>query len=724
MRWGGGVVLNSASWAKSAVAALALSIVGAVSAVDDVTVEIERVEGAGWSAEGISLRLDLPEGATQARATVGRLKLATLAQELRNLTIACRTTQVSNETIACQDARIAGVLPSIGAQTLSGRIVYGRRTGALEVELAGLRLGKGNARIKGAMLASGWNAQLQLDRADVERIAALARDWKLPVPEFSATGTATVAVSASGSKAALRQARIEAKFSDLTANNESGSLAAEKFSFDLRARVERVARGWRFDADVKSNRGQAYAQPIFLDLGAHALAVNAKGRWLEDGALQIDAFEVDHRDVAQGQGSATLDFDREQPLRALALDLRRLQFPGAYESYFQPLLLNTSFKSIESAGSISGRIVVTAGRPQRLDFSFDSVTVDDGAGALKLNDLRGDWHWRDDGKAVAADSEVEAGVLPVGGVDGFRVGDTAPSSTLSWSGGSLLNLKLGAASLQFNTQGRQFRLLHAARIPIFDGAIGLESFRVRNAGDPKVAFMVDATIEPISVQELCKAFGWPEFGGSISGAVSKLRMREGVITLGTTLQARVFDGGVTLHDLRLEQPFSQWPRFHASIALQNLDLELVTRAFSFGRITGRLSGEIAALELFNWTPVAFDARLYTPAGDRSPHRISQRAVENIGSIGGGGAGVAGALSGGFLRFFDDFNYEKLGLSCRLEQDVCIMDGVAPAPNGGYYLVKGKGLPRIDVIGGARRVDWPRLVRQLIAVTQSEGPVVR
>jgi hypothetical protein len=141
-------------------------------------------------------------------------------------------------------------------------------------------------------------------------------------------------------------------------------------------------------------------------------------------------------------------------------------------------------------------------------------------------------------------------------------------------------------------------------------------------------------------------------------------------------------------------------------------------------ITGRLSGAITGLELFNWTPVAFDARLRTPPGDRSRHRISQRAVENIGSIGGGSAGVTAALSSGFLRFFESFNYDQLGLSCRLENDVCTMDGVAPAPNGGYYLVKGKGIPRIDVIGGAHRVDWPRLVQQLIAVTQSEGPVVK
>lgn len=692
---------------------MAIAATGVVSAVDDLTVEIERVEGAGWTAEGVSMHLELPQGTTQAHATVQRLKLATLAQELRNVRIDCPAAEISNDAIACRNARIAATLPSMGAQTLTGSVVYGRNTGALDVELAGLRIGKGSARIKGAMNAGGWSTQVQLDRADVERIAALAREWKLPMAELSASGTATVSLSARGSQRSVREARIDAKFTALTANNASGSLATEKFGLELRARIDRVAQGWRFDADVKSNQGQAYAQPIFLDLGAHALAVKAQGRWLDNGALQVETFQIDHRDVAQGQGSATLQFDHEQPLRALTLDLRRLRFPGAYASYFQPLLLDTGFKSLKSAGGVSGRIVVAAGVPEHIDLKFDSVTLDDGAGVLVLEDLRGDWHWRDQEKSAVIDNEAEAAAARV----------VTPDSSLSWRSGSVLNLKLGAASLNFNTQGRQFRLLQPARIPVFDGAIELESFRVRNAGDPKVAFMVDAAIQPISVRELCKAFGWPEFGGSISGAVSKLRMREGLVTLGTTLQAQVFDGGVTIKDLRLEQPFSQWPRFHASIALQNLDLELVTRAFSFGRITGRLSGEIDALELFNWTPVAFDARLYTPLDDRSPHRISQRAVENIGSIGGGGAGVAGALSGGFLRFFDDFNYERLGLSCRLERDVCAMDGVAPAPKGGYYLVKGKGVPRIDVIGGARRVDWPRLVQQLIAVTESEGPVV-
>jgi hypothetical protein len=53
-----------------------------------------------------------------------------------------------------------------------------------------------------------------------------------------------------------------------------------------------------------------------------------------------------------------------------------------------------------------------------------------------------------------------------------------------------------------------------------------------------------------------------------------------------------------------------------------------------------------------------------------------------------------------------------------------MDGVAPAANG-YYIVKSRLLPpRLDVIGYAERVDWDSLVSQLIAVTRSQGAVVK
>jgi len=630
-----------------AAAALALAAAGLVNAVDDASLKIERVAGDGWSAEQIAIDW---RSSDRASATIGRLKLNASAQELRNVRIDCPRLQLSARVIACEGARVAAIWPQIGAQTLTAKLVYGRSDGSLEAAVSGIKLGNGTAKLAASLRGGAWT--------------------------------------------------FDAALTGVTLNNESGSLATDKLSARVRGTARQVGADWQFAVDLSSSQGQAYAQPIFLDFGAHALRASAAGRLRGNRELTIERFTLDHAQVAQASGSAALDIINEQPLRSLRLIITALEFPGAYESYLQPLLLDTNFKAMQTAGKIAGQIEMAAGAPTRVDLALDGLTFDAGARTVALQSLGGAVHWRADPQQKSEDS------------------------VLRWSGGSLLGLALGASELQFNSSARQVRLLQPTRIPLLDGALALQSLRIRNAGLPSVAFMVDATLEPMDVKQLCRTFGWPEFGGRVGGTISKLRMREGVVTLGTTLSAQVFDGSVTFSDLLLQQPFGKWPRFSSNVAFENLDLELMTGAFSFGRITGRLSGRVAGLRLFNWAPVAFDARLYTPPGDRSKHRISQRAVENIGSIGGGGAGVTAALSSGFLRFFDDFNYDRLGLSCRLENNVCAMEGVAPAPNGGYYLVKGKGLPRIDVIGSSRRVDWPRLVQQLIAATKSGGPTVQ
>ncbi|HEY0682661.1 MAG TPA: hypothetical protein VGD45_10050 [Steroidobacter sp.] len=700
--------------AATAMIAGGVVLATAVRAVDDATLHIEHVAGEGWSASDVSVEMGLPKDNALARARIGRLHVPALSQTFSDVRIDCPALELRADVIACSKARVVAELASLGKQSLEARLIYGRADGSLNVAFQGLRVGEGRVAIQGALRDSGWNAQVRLQRVPIDALMKLAMSFKAPLPAVSATGLADLTVTARGVETNISAAKVEGAIVDLTANNESGSLASDKLSLQVQAELRSLARQWQFDVAVQSSQGQAFAQPIFVDLGVHAISLRAQGKLVDGKSVTLDRFVLDHADVARASGRGRLQLDQEQPVRDLELDLTALKFPGAYESYLQPLLIDTNFKSLQTAGSLGGTMSIAEGQPQRIDLRFDDVTVDDGVGNLNLSALNGDWHWLDEPSQAGGDDDDAPPARNM----------QVQQSQLKWQGGSLLGLALGPSELDFSTQGRQFRLMEPARIPVLDGAIDLETFRVRNAGLPSVAFLVDATLQPISVQQLCKAFGWPEFGGTVGGVISKLRMREGVVTLGTTLRAQVFDGDVTISDLRLEQPFGQWPRFYSSIALDSLDLEPMTSAFSFGRITGRLSGAINGLQLFNWTPVAFDARLYTPADDRSRHRISQRAVENIGSIGGGGAGVTAALSGGVMRFFDDFNYDRLGISCRLQNEVCVMDGVGPAQNGNYYLVKGKGLPRIDVIGSSRRVDWPRLVQQLLAVTESGGPVVR
>lgn len=682
---------------------LALSGAGVVLAIDDATLRIARVEGAGFQARDIAARMQITDAGLRLEARLGEVTLRGGAQRVRNVRIACPALTLTAARIGCAQADIAAALPVLGEQRLRAALEYGRIDGSLRVALQNVRIGAGQGQLQLALVGERWHAVAKLREVAVQPLLELVRTSAVSLSQIAGTGVVSFDVEAEGGNAAeltIASVRLAGGARELTLNNESGTLASDKLQLDVEVRLGRRNTDWTVETQLRATAGQAYFEPVFLDFGAHALTASARGAWTDDGVLTLERFALDHRDVLQASGAVELVPALEQPVRALQLNLERLQFPGAYESYLQPYLVNTSFESMTTSGSLAGEIVIGDGLPRAADLRFAALSFDDGNRSLALRELQGNWHWRNESAAAA------------------------PASLLKFTGGTLLGLELGGSELQFVTSERNVRLLQTARIPVFDGAIELESFRVRNLATPSVAFIVDATIHPISVAQLCRAFGWPEFGGQIGGVISKLRLRDGVMTLGTTLEARVFDGKVSLSDLRLEDALGQWPRFFANVGLENLDLELVTQAFSFGRITGRLSGSVRELRLFNWTPVSFDAALYTPPDDRSRHRISQRAVANIGNLGGGGAGVTAALSSGFLKFFEDFNYDRLGLSCRLQNEVCYMSGVMPAPHGAYYLVKGKGVPRIDVIAAARRVDWPRLVAQLKAATESGGPSVR
>jgi hypothetical protein len=199
----------------------------------------------------------------------------------------------------------------------------------------------------------------------------------------------------------------------------------------------------------------------------------------------------------------------------------------------------------------------------------------------------------------------------------------------------------------------------------------------------------------------------------------------GVITVGGSLTASAFDGHIEFANLRLEEPLGLAPRLYGDLRVRRLDLEQLTDTFSFGLIQGRLSGDVSGLEMIAWRPVAMDLHLYTPPDDPARRRISQRAVENLASVGGGGA--AAALSTGFMKFFEEFSYSSIGIRCVLKDGTCTMSGVGPAGDGpfgqGYYIVKGSGLPRINVVGYRHQVSWNTLIQQLDSITASGGPVV-
>ncbi|MGB0513645.1 MAG: hypothetical protein ACPGJE_02250 [Wenzhouxiangellaceae bacterium] len=223
---------------------------------------------------------------------------------------------------------------------------------------------------------------------------------------------------------------------------------------------------------------------------------------------------------------------------------------------------------------------------------------------------------------------------------------------------------------------------------------------------------VDLRLEPMDLALLTRTLGWPEFGGALSGRLPGLRLTQDGAVFDGALDVNLFDGRARIDGLTVERPFGTLPAVAAEIEFEALDLKLVTRAFEFGRMQGRMSGHLRDLRLLDWQPVRFDAWFQT-LDDAGTRRISQQAVDSLSTLGGGGSAM---LSGTLLRMFEDFPYRRVGLGCRLENNICGMRGLKPTEGGGYLIVEGRPFPVLNVVGHRQRVDWPRLLAQLAAIT--------
>lgn len=696
-----------ASWTRPLVAVLFLIVSPRGIAVDALRVDIGDVTGNGWTASDVHVALELPGGnETLARVSASRVTFPEPVGSLERVTVTCRNPIIREPVFRCQGAEVSGRLGNLGTQRFKADIAYDSGRASLEFSLRGLVLAGGEIRVAGSWTSGGWRLGVDARSARLGELRRIMAAW-IEVPgDLTIEGRASFRVDLLGGES-LDRLDIDATLGELTASNEAGTLAADQVGLEIRAQARSAGPDWLIDADVRAPSGQAYGDPVFVDFAAHALRASLRGRWVgETRRLELERLDFDHSRIAQGRATGQLEFTGDTLLKALRLELRSVEFPGAYATLLRPFLLDSDFKDLETVGRVSGNIDIESGAPAAIDLAIQDVSAQDRGGRMAMQGMVGRVAWQSATRRAS--------------VPGF----VASPSELSWRGATIYGIAGGPAQLRFATSGGDFRLLESTELPILDGGLRIDTLAVRGLGSPDMGVRFDAELQPISIAPLSKAFGWPEFAGTLSGRIPQVTLENRVLAFGGDIEATVFDGRVAVNGLRLSDPLGRYPRLQANLSMKNLDLEAVTGTFSFGTITGRLDGEIRNLELFQWAPVRFDARFYTPPGDRSRHLISQRAVNNLSSIGGGGGGVTAALSSGFLRFFDNFRYKRLGLSCRLENDVCHMDGIEPASGAAYYIVKGSGIPRIDIIGNAHRVSWQRLVGQLQAIQQSGGPELR
>ncbi|MGH8454231.1 MAG: hypothetical protein ACRESW_06745, partial [Nevskiales bacterium] len=549
----------------------ALSWISAAGAIEQAGLVVSQVRAESWQAENIRLRLELARGAGELQ--VARLTLPPPIGELRELHIRCAPLQLDNAVIDCPRARFQLKGGRLEAPDFNGSFRYAFDTQKLQFRIDDLPVGGTRVKLAAQLENSEWRAELEAPQ--------------------------------------------------LSLSSEDGKFASDKLAAKLSVRARPLPTGWSFEIGLDAPRGQAYVEPVFLDLAQSPLQLSTNGQWHSASRqLALENLRIRQPDTLVAHGALMLDFAAAKRLQSLQLQIDEAILPGAYTRYLQPFLIGTVLDSLETEGRIDGSMDFSAGRAKAMHLKLHELHLDDSKKRFAFYSLNGAVNWQ----AESASTSV---------------------TQLRWAGGNAYRLDLGASELRLLTAGGDMRLLEPVRLPVLDGRLDIRRFELGAAGTPAMRVAFDGTLSPVGMEGLCRALGWPVFGGTLSGAIPTLEYRDGSLTVGGTLVANVFDGRVEVDQLRLEQPFGVLPRLSADMKLRRIDLKSATSAFSFGRIEGRLDGDVKNLRLLKWRPVAFDGRLYTSPDDDTRHRISQRAIENISNL--GGAGAAGVLSRGFLR---------------------------------------------------------------------------
>ena len=483
----------------------------------------------------------------------------------------------------------------------------------------------------------------------------------------------------------------EINFTDANFSDESGLHAGDKLTGKVKmsAELQKDAAKkdiWHWKGLFSWTEGELFWQPFYF--GKAGNEFNISGTYNQP-ILTIEQANLKINEIGNMSASAEINV-KTQEVKNAKVVAKDVDFAGLYALALKPMVEKSAFGNLKVSGRADWKIDIKNLQPVSFELNLKDANIEDLNGKFSLSDIDAHIPW---------DYEMPQ------------------TLTLAYSKGHLLKIPLGKTTLKAELN-RYSLTAPSLVIPVLDGALKFEDVSAAYLSQQWFGHL-KMQLDPISMNEFSKALGWPEMKGKIDGQVPQITYANKQLVMDGKMQFNMFNGNVSMEGLRIDDPLGRVPRLYANLQMRDIDLGDLTRTFNFGAIEGKLEGDVKDLQLENWKPVRMDAMIQTADG-KHLKKISQRAVENITAL--GGAGTAAALQRTFLRFFKEFNYEKIGLSCQLRQDICKMGGVESTPTG-YIIVKGKGAPSVNVNGFTEYVSLSDLIARMKRITDGNSKMI-
>lgn len=474
---------------------------------------------------------------------------------------------------------------------------------------------------------------------------------------------------------------VDIAFNAANFSDESGLHAGENLNGQVKLAAKSINDSWIWNGLISWDKGELFWQPFYFGKAGNKFEINGTFKApmlnVENASLMVN--EV-------GKMAANVQINTQtKAVEDIKVTAKDVDFAGLYAVFLRPMVEKSAFGNLDVSGKADWQFEIKNLEPSSFELNLRDANIEDKNGKFAFKQLNAHLPW---------DYE------------------NAKTINLNYKSGHLLKMPLGTTNLSAEINRYSFTTPQLT-LPILDGALNFTDLSAAMISD-NWYWHLSMNLTPISMSEFSKALGWPTMQGKISGQVPQVSYAGKQLNMDGAMTFSVFNGTIGMNNLKIDDPLGVVPRLSADLLMRNLDLGELTRTFSFGDIEGKLDGDVKNMLLENWKPVYLDASIQTSEG-KHLKKISQRAVENITAF--GGEGTAAALQRTFLRFFKEFNYDKIGLSCKLRQDVCEMGGVESTATG-YVIVKGKGIPAVNVNGYTQKVSLADLLSRIKRITDS------
>lgn len=606
----------------------------------------------------------------------------------RNVKLSCTKFQLTEHLIACADGRIH--LPNSLPLAVVLRFIPHKKSLEIEIRPAADE----RWRFSLHWNENSWWSLLTIVNGQATHAVQWLPDIEtLPVPSG---GGINGNVKLSGNMKGIDHIALELLIDDLAFSDRNGLRAGENANISINLSAEHSAYNnqWQWQSEINWLGGEIFWEPLYFSGGGYNLnlagVLSEKNIYLSNGKIELrNIGELDFSGIFARPNYDLIDFN----LHATSLELSTL-----FDQILRPFLRDTVFSEMSVIGRSSFKWCYHQGENKLLIIDLHDVSLADQRERFAFYRINAHIPWQVDGATIA---------------------------DISILSGQVLRVPLGAVRVPLEINQFELRIPQLV-LPVLDGKLKLENFIASQRGE-NWRWQFHGELLPVSMERLTRALQIQQMHGTISGVIPKVSYVNSIIAIDGTLLLNIFDGIVMAKNLKLIEPLGLVPHLTLDLAMKNLDLNLLTRTFSFGNMQGRIDIEMQNLELASWQPVKFDAQLSSSAGSY-PRRISQAAIQNISAL--GGASAVAAIQRSFLRFFEEFTYSEIGWQCALRNNVCRMDGIEPASvieesdSQGYVIVKGAGIPAITVVGYNHNVGWQELINRLKRITQGNDPVIQ